>query len=118
MTVLLVLSGCSWPARWRGEGGCGEHDVALEFFSHQPCGAREEVGISDVVPVKVRERHVSDGGPGHSRFRPIEPEGPGGGRISKRSRSTAGLNAVSGTAPRPKSWFPWMGHEGKQGTDI
>src|SRR6516164_1918786 len=72
-----------------------KHDVAL-LFSYQPGGSREQVGVSDVVPVKMRISQVGNiGGPitdlGELRFQRLPRR-----RVAECSRTSSGLEVAVG----------------------
>src|SRR5262252_1959406 len=67
-----------------------EHDLAL-LLADKPGGLREQIGVSDVVPMEMRVRQISDVRRPVTDFGKLRLQRTPGGRITKRRRSAAGL---------------------------
>ncbi len=88
MTVLLFLSALKFCGSVRGDGG------SVNMMSCSACGTshvepRKQVGVADVIPVKVREREIVDVGGRVADFGQLRSSRFRGRCISQRAGSAA-----------------------------
>ena len=71
----------------------GEHDVAFGL-GREPGRARKEIGVPNVIPMKVRKRQVVDIGRRVTGFGELRCQGLGSDSVAQRSRTAAGREAA------------------------